>query len=82
MQYISSGKYNKSPAQVLLKWAVQRGTVPVVKTTNCHHLEDNLDINDFEMSGEEVEEISGLEREEGRVWRFEFARGSQYWHYD
>ena len=56
--------------------------MPVVKTTNLQHLEDNLNINDFEMSGEEVEEISGLEREEGRVWRFEFARGSQYWHYD
>ena len=56
--------------------------MPVVKTTNCHHLEDNLNINDFEMSGEEVEEIGGLERKEGRVWRFEFARGSQYWHYD
>jgi len=77
-----AGKHNKTPAQVLLKWAVQRGTVPVVKTTNCHHLEDNLNLSDFEMSELEVEEITGLGREDGRVWRFDYARDSMYWHYD
>jgi D-xylose reductase len=51
-----------SPAQVLLRWGVQRGTSVVSKTSNVDRLTENLAIFDIELSGDEMTAINGLNR--------------------
>lgn len=61
VQSIAAG-HGKSPAQVLLRWAVQRGTAVVCKATSLPHLQENLAIFDFELSSAEMQELAGLNR--------------------
>ncbi|SIR84089.1 Aldo/keto reductase [Haladaptatus litoreus] len=52
-------KYGKTPAQVALRWVVQHeGVVTIPKSTSRAHLEENLDIFDFELTETEMEVIS------------------------
>lgn len=55
-------RLGKSPAQVLLRWGVQRGTAVVPKTTRSERLRENLDIFNFELSADEMSAISALNR--------------------
>lgn len=57
-----AAKHNKSAAQVALRWAVQRGTIPIPKTQSVPHLEENLAIYDFALSDEEMACIDALDR--------------------
>lgn len=53
-------RHNKTAAQVVLRWGVQRGTAIVPKTSKVERLRENLAIFDFELSEEEMESINGL----------------------
>ena len=53
--------HHKSVAQVVLRWLVQRSIVPVVKSANPVRMEENIDIFDFELTDEEMKEISVLD---------------------
>lgn len=53
-------KYGKSHAQLILRWCLQHGTVPLPKTTNPEHMKENINIHDFELSGSEMTVINGL----------------------
>jgi D-xylose reductase len=55
-------KHDKTPAQVVLRWGVQRGTAIVPKTERPERLTENLSIFDFELSAEEMAAIGGLNR--------------------
>ncbi|MFL6109028.1 MAG: aldo/keto reductase [Marmoricola sp.] len=57
-----------SPAQVVLRWHFQLGSVPIPKSTVPEHQLANGDIFDFELSEEQVDAISGLGREDGRLF--------------
>ena len=57
-----------SPAQVVLRWHFQLGSVPIPKSTVNEHQLANGDIFEFELSDEEVDAISGLGREDGRLF--------------
>ena len=46
-------KYGKTPAQVLLRWSLQKGFVPLPKTVTPSRIEENAQIYDFELSPEE-----------------------------
>jgi D-xylose reductase len=52
--------HNKTAAQVVLRWAIQRGTSIVPKTTKPERLAENLALFDFELSTDEMQAISGL----------------------
>jgi len=58
--------HGKTPTQVVLRWHVQLGAVPVPKSADPGRQRENLDVFDFELSPDEVAAISGLER--GRLW--------------
>ena len=58
--------HGKTPTQVVLRWHVQLGAVPVPKSADPGRQRENLDVFDFELSDEEVARSSGLER--GRLW--------------
>ena len=55
--------HGKTPAQVALRWLIQQEKVAAIpKATSEEHLRGNLDVFDFELSGEEMGRISGLAR--------------------
>ena len=54
--------HSRTPAQILLRWAVQRGTVAIPKSQDPGHLAENLAIYDFSLTESEMEEISTLDR--------------------
>lgn len=55
--------YNKSPAQIVLRWNLQLGTVPIVKANLRAHQEEDMDIFDFEISESHMEDISAMNEE-------------------
>ncbi len=54
--------HGRSVAQVALRWAVQRGTIPIPKSQSRSHLQENLAIHDFALSDEEMARIDALDR--------------------
>lgn len=57
-------KYGKSNAQVILRWHVQVGNQVIPGSTNPEHIKANVDIFDFELTPEEMDEIAGLNKNE------------------
>ena len=54
-------KYGKSAAQVALRWNVQRGVTVIPKSVHKERMEQNLDIWDFQLSGEDMAQIAKLD---------------------
>lgn len=54
-------KHNKSVAQIVLRWLVQRNITPIVKSVNPDRMKENLDIFNFSLTNEEMEYISKLD---------------------
>lgn len=58
----------KSPAQVVLRWHIQRGDVIFPKSVTPQRIQDNFDIFDFELSPDDVDALTELDKgEEGRT---------------
>ncbi len=53
-------KYGKFPAQILLRWNMQQGTIPLPKANQKSHLDENLDIFDFELDEDDLETLNKL----------------------
>jgi 2,5-diketo-D-gluconate reductase A len=58
--------HDASPAQVVLRWHVQLGTMPLPKSASPQRQRDNLDLEGFVLTDGEVAAISGLARQDGR----------------
>lgn len=56
-----AGSHRKSIAQVVLRWLIQRGIVPIVKSSNPQRMKENLDIFDFALTDEELKQIAALD---------------------
>jgi len=54
----------KTPAQVVLRWHIERGDIIFPKSVTPARIKENIDIFDFELSGEDVEAISALNKNE------------------
>ncbi len=57
-----AAKYGKNEAQIVLRWNLQKGVVTIPKSTKKERIEGNADIFDFELSGEDMARIDGLDR--------------------
>ncbi|OXL85817.1 2,5-diketo-D-gluconic acid reductase [Paenibacillus sp. SSG-1] len=57
-------KYNKSVAQVVLRWLVQREIVAIPKSVRKERIVENFNIFDFELSADDIEQISTLDLRE------------------
>ena len=54
-------KHEKSTAQVILRWHLQRGVVVIPKSTHIERMQQNLNVFDFELTEEEMYAIAGLD---------------------
>lgn len=57
-----AGDLGKTPGQIVLRWAIQRGTVTIPKTQTVAHLRDNIELFDFELGDNEMTRIDRLDR--------------------
>ena len=57
-----AGKYGKSPAQVVLRWNIQKGVVVIPKSSSKERQAENFDIFDFELTQEEIKQIDDLDK--------------------
>jgi diketogulonate reductase-like aldo/keto reductase len=57
-----AGRVERSPAQVLLRWCVQRGIPVVTKSTHRDRIAENALLFDFELSARDIEELDALDR--------------------
>lgn len=55
-----AAKYNKSVAQVILRWDLQHGVVTIPKSTKEHRIAENAAVFDFELTAEDMARIDGL----------------------
>ncbi|MFW5749728.1 MAG: aldo/keto reductase [Halanaerobium sp.] len=56
-------KYDKSPAQIVLKWELQQGIVPLPKSKSEGHIKENLELFDWELKPEDMAQIDNIETE-------------------
>ena len=60
--------YDVSPGQVILRWHVQLGSLPIPKSADPRRQVENLDLFGFELSEEEMSAISALAEDDGRLF--------------
>jgi diketogulonate reductase-like aldo/keto reductase len=61
-------RHAKTPAQVMLRWAIQHNTVPIPKSSNPERIRENFKIFNFELSDEEMKTIDRLSTGEHMTW--------------
>ncbi len=57
-----AAEHQRSPAQVLLRWGIQRGTAVIPKTSSTERMRENLSVEDFILTTEQMAAISSLDR--------------------
>ncbi|KAL2329023.1 hypothetical protein Fmac_022450 [Flemingia macrophylla] len=55
-------KYKKTPAQIALRWGIQRNTAVIPKTSKLERLKENFQVFDFELSTEDMKLIGSIDR--------------------
>ena len=53
-------KYGKTPAQILLRWNVQQGIIPIPNSKNPARLAENIAVLDFALEGEDMAALGGM----------------------
>ncbi|KAK3735975.1 hypothetical protein QZH41_014123, partial [Actinostola sp. cb2023] len=61
-------KHHKSPAQVLLRWALQHGVGVIPKSTSLEHMKENIQIYDFSLASEDMDALNGMDTGEHFCW--------------
>ena len=60
-------KYKKTPAQIILRWDIQKGIITIPKSQKLERIKENFEIFDFEMTEDEIKEIDGLDGKQNRI---------------
>ncbi|MBQ7642257.1 MAG: aldo/keto reductase [Acholeplasmatales bacterium] len=68
-----SNKYNKTPAQIVLRWHLDMGFIVIPGSKNKDHIKDNINIFDFKLSKEDMNQISKLNNNQRRYIRTDEA---------
>ena len=59
--------YNKTSAQLLLRWNVQQGIIPIPKSKNKERLLQNISISDFEITEEDMKRMNAMNQNKRKV---------------
>ena len=65
--------HGKTPAQVCLRWLVQQNAAAIPRTSKIERLSENIDIFDFALSDDEMQQIFAMGSPKGRLTDFGFA---------
>ncbi|KAA6454504.1 aldo/keto reductase [Bacillus atrophaeus] len=57
-------QYNKSVAQIILRWDLQNGVITIPKSTKAHRISENANVFDFELTNEDMKRIDELNQNE------------------
>lgn len=68
-----ANEHSKSPAQVLIRWGIQRGTIVIPKSVTSERIKENIEVFDFELSAAEMQAIAGLNR------NLRFVNANAWW---
>ncbi|USS93425.1 aldo/keto reductase [Fructilactobacillus ixorae] len=68
-----AAKYNKSTAQVILRWELQRKVITIPKSTHEEYIKQNADLYDFELSDADVALINSLDVDQRSLWYGAFS---------
>ena len=68
-------KYGKTPAQIALKWNIERGTMVLVKSTNPNRIKENISLFDFDLKEEDMHALTSLDKNK----RFSNDPANQDW---
>lgn len=75
-------KYGKTPAQIALKWNIERGTMVLVKSTNPGRIKENISIFDFNLDDSDMHALTSLDKNtrfsndpENKDWLDQIRRG-------
>lgn len=69
-------KYEKTPAQILLKHIIQKGIATIPKSTNPSRIQENIELFDWELKAEDVDKLNALDMgESARICDFSFFKG-------
>ncbi|XP_045508357.1 aldo-keto reductase AKR2E4-like [Colias croceus] len=63
-----AGKYGKTVPQIVLRYLVQRGVIPIPKSIHKNRIEENINIFDFELTEKEMMELSKYNKDYRVVW--------------
>ncbi|WP_206383777.1 aldo/keto reductase [Thomasclavelia spiroformis] len=55
-----ASKYQKSPAQLLIRWNIQQGIIPIPKSKNPSRLLENISVFDFDISLDDIHELNQM----------------------
>ncbi len=55
-------KYDKTSAQVILRWLIERGIIVIPKTTHIERMQQNFDVFDFDLTSEDMARIAALDK--------------------
>jgi diketogulonate reductase-like aldo/keto reductase len=53
-------KYSKSATQLLIRWNLQLGVVPIIKATSVEHQNENINVFDFEITNEDMQILNSM----------------------
>lgn len=71
-----SEKHGKTPAQIALRFLIQRGIAAIPKSTNAERMRKNIDVFSFELDDSDMEAMRALDQgANGRVCDFTFMKG-------
>jgi len=65
---VLSSKYNKSIAQVVLRWLIQKEVVAIPKSANVKRINENFNVFDFELSADDMATIKSLDKGSGLIY--------------
>lgn len=61
-------KHGKTPQQVVLRWCLQYGTIPLPRSTNPEHIRSNFDVFGFELDDEDMQTLNNMSDGERVTW--------------
>lgn len=56
-------KYSKTPAQIILRWNIERGLIVIPKSSNPGRQKENIDLFDFSLTAEDIEKVNSLNKD-------------------